>query len=168
MKKLEAYRLQFGSQLPSQAPTNLQSMQNTQVQLQALNDAIDRARERRLLLERQLDQLDTDKSSESANTTTGPPSAKQQLATAREQLETLLQRANYHPDVRILQRTIRDLEVKANAEAAQSASSVPATPARRSPAEVQRQQRRRDIADQISDMIDSSNRGRHRNKVCEP
>jgi len=58
-KKLEEYRLRFGGELPSQAPANLQVIQNAQMQLQTLAEAADRARERRLLLERQIADLQT-------------------------------------------------------------------------------------------------------------
>src|SRR5438477_10973426 len=53
-KKLEEYRRQFSGQLPSQASANLQAIQNLQLQLQAIGETVDRAQERRLLLERQV------------------------------------------------------------------------------------------------------------------
>ena len=56
-KKVEQYRLRYSGQLPSQASANLQALQNVQLQLQALRDSGDRARERRLLVERQLADL---------------------------------------------------------------------------------------------------------------
>jgi polysaccharide chain length determinant protein (PEP-CTERM system associated) len=146
-KKLEEYRLRYGNELPSQAPTNLQAMQNAQTQLQTITDASDRARERRLLLERQLDNLD----SEPTAADPGPGTTEQQLAAAREQLQALLGRAKPdHPDVKAMQRTIRDLEAKAAAEAAQP----PAKPAATRPkaADLARQQRRRDITEQIQDL----------------
>ena len=57
-KKLEAYRHEYSGQLPSQAASNLQAIQNLQMQLQTLSEASDRATERRMLLERQLADLD--------------------------------------------------------------------------------------------------------------
>ena len=56
-KKVEQYRLRYSGQLPSQASANLQAIQNVQLQLQSLREASDRARERRLLVERQLADL---------------------------------------------------------------------------------------------------------------
>ena len=56
-KKLEEYRHRYSGQLPSQASANLQAIQNAQLQLQSLREATDRARERQLLLERQLADL---------------------------------------------------------------------------------------------------------------
>ena len=56
-RKVEQYRLRYSGQLPSQASANLQAIQNVQLQLQSLREASDRARERRLLIERQLADL---------------------------------------------------------------------------------------------------------------
>jgi len=149
-KKLEEYRLRYGNELPSQAPTNLQAMQNAQTQLQAITDAADRARERRLLLERQLDDLDSEPAAD-ATATSGPGTIEQQLAAAREQLQALLARAKPdHPDVKAMQRTIRDLEAKAAAEAAQPPAKLATT--RPKAADLVRQQRRRDITEQIQDL----------------
>ena len=51
-KKLEEYRKQFAGQLPTQLESNLQVIQNTQLQLQAANESINRAHDRRMVLER--------------------------------------------------------------------------------------------------------------------
>ena len=59
-KRLEAYRTQFGHELPSQAGTNLQAMQNARDQLRASLDVSDRARDRRLMLERQVVDLESE------------------------------------------------------------------------------------------------------------
>ena len=56
-RKVEQYRLRYSGQLPSQASANLQAIQNVQLQLQSLREATDRARERRLIVERQLADL---------------------------------------------------------------------------------------------------------------
>ena len=53
-KRLEAYRKRYAGQLPSQLGGNLQGIQNVQMQLQTVNEAMNRARERRLLIERQI------------------------------------------------------------------------------------------------------------------
>ena len=47
-KKLEVYRRQYAGQLPSQLEANLQALQNTQMQLQSLVDAMSRDQERRV------------------------------------------------------------------------------------------------------------------------
>src|SRR5581483_6428318 len=122
-KKLEEYRRRFSGQLPSQASANLQAIQNTQLQLQSLREATDRARERRLMLEHQLADLQTPDASPiaspapSAQEPNATDSTAQQLAVARGRLRLLLMRDKpTHPDVLMLQRTIRDLEAKQQAE----------------------------------------------------
>ena len=56
-KKLEDYRRQYSGQLPAQAASNLQVIQSADVQRQSLADAMNRARERRILIERQIADL---------------------------------------------------------------------------------------------------------------
>src|SRR6185437_15864079 len=56
-RRLEQYRLQHAGELPTQAPTNLQAVQTERAQLESLDDALARARERQVLLERQLNDL---------------------------------------------------------------------------------------------------------------
>src|SRR5688572_20752858 len=53
-KKLEEYRRRYSGQLPSQLQGNLQAIQSAQMQLQAVSEAMNRARERRHLVERQV------------------------------------------------------------------------------------------------------------------
>src|ERR1041385_5677918 len=45
-KKLEEYRKRFSGQLPTQTDTNLQSIQNTQLQIQALVESLNRDKDR--------------------------------------------------------------------------------------------------------------------------
>ena len=56
-RKLEEYPAQVSGQLPTQVTSNLQVIQSAQLQLQSLAEAMNRERERRLLLERQLGEL---------------------------------------------------------------------------------------------------------------
>ncbi len=53
-KKLEEYRKRYAGQLPTQVQSNLQVIQNAQMQIQSINDSIGRDRDRRLMLERQV------------------------------------------------------------------------------------------------------------------
>ena len=53
-KKLEDYKRGHAGELPSQVAANLQAIQNAQLQLQALTESINRDRDRRLVLERQI------------------------------------------------------------------------------------------------------------------
>src|SRR5207253_1335674 len=53
-KKIEEYRRRYLGELPSQLDSNLQAVKNAQVEIQGLDESINRDRDRRLLLERQL------------------------------------------------------------------------------------------------------------------
>jgi polysaccharide chain length determinant protein (PEP-CTERM system associated) len=151
-KKLEEYRRRYSGQLPTQAASNLQAIQNLQLQLQALGEANDRGVERRLLLERQLADLQVP-----APVATSPAATGQEgtgvettalnLEAARARLQALLVRAKPdHPDVIILQRAIRDLEAKQQAESKKS-TAHDQSPAESLPsqAEVLRQKRIHDL-----------------------
>jgi uncharacterized protein involved in exopolysaccharide biosynthesis len=46
-KKLEEYSRRYAGQLPTQLPANLQAIQNAQMQLQSVQESMNRARERR-------------------------------------------------------------------------------------------------------------------------
>ncbi|MEO5895013.1 MAG: hypothetical protein ABIS06_04880 [Vicinamibacterales bacterium] len=151
-KKLESYRRQYSGQLPSQLEANLQSIQNTQVQLQSISDSINRARERRLLIERQL----ADAQMFPAASADVPANSAQepQALTSAQQLEAAeasLDRARLrytpdHPDIRALERTIRELQAKMVADAER-----PQPQARKllSPSEAARQKRIKDYEAEI-------------------
>jgi polysaccharide chain length determinant protein (PEP-CTERM system associated) len=160
-QKLEEYKRRYSGELPTQAATNLQAVQNAQTQLQTLAEAADRARERRLLLERQVIDL------QAPDPLTLPPAApqpagsesvstdnpEQQLQTARARLQLLLTRFKPdHPDVRSMQRTIRDLEAKVAAEASKPAAITPAVEKPVTAAERLRQQRIRELSTQIEEI----------------
>jgi protein tyrosine kinase modulator len=168
-KKLEEYRTRFGGELPTQVTVNLQAMQNAQVQLQNLSETMDRARERRLVLERQSIDLQADVPTAAAplivaagTSLTDIPSGSStadQLQAARAALQGLLLHDKPdHPDVRLMQRRIRDLQAKIDAEKAQSHSTDGATAATAaaetvvSPAERLRQQRLKENKVQIEDI----------------
>lgn len=157
-KKLEAYNKKYSGQLPSQATANLQQIQAAQLREQALAEALDRDRERRLMLERQLaDQQSTDPALLAAAAGLAPArsaeglpprSTADQLEAARAQLRLLQTRVKPdHPDIRHLQRAIRDLEMKLAAEPDAASRPEPA------PAEALRQKRIRDLTGEI-DVVD--------------
>ena len=81
-KQLEQYRVQHAGQLPSQLQSNMQVTQNLQMQAQGLVDSMNRDRDRRLVLERMV--LDLDSAARPLNPTEG--SADQ---TPAEQLDAL-------------------------------------------------------------------------------
>ena len=151
-KRLADYQRAHAGQLPEQLPTNLQAIQNAQMQLQSISEALNHARERRLLLERQLADAQTLPAAavvpEGAATQAGPPTSAQQLQAARARLEALkLQYTPDHPDVRALERTITDLEARVAEDARRP--SQPTAMAAASPAEATRQKRIREYAADI-------------------
>ena len=117
--KLATYRKQFSGQLPSQVEANMQAIQNTQLQIQSLVESINRDRERRLVVERQLADLSSNESSSSvaAPIPVEGGTTSQQLAAARAALKTMSVRLKpTHPDIVTMERRIRDLEKKAEQE----------------------------------------------------
>jgi polysaccharide chain length determinant protein (PEP-CTERM system associated) len=133
-KKLEDYRKSHAGQMPSQLQGNLQAIQNANLQLQALNEATNRAQERRLLIERQLADalaMPIPVTSLSGGSDAAPPlSTAQQLDVARTRLAFFLQRFTpQHPEVLSLERTIAELANRLENEAAVGSAQQPiATP----------------------------------------
>ena len=127
-KKLEAYRKQYAGQLPSQLESNLQVVSNTQLQIQAVVESMNRDRDRHLMLERLLAELEnsvvdtTPPSAAPANNgdgTAGGGSPAQQLEQTQLALTQLqLRLKSDHPDVLRLKRIVANLQAKADAEAA--------------------------------------------------
>jgi polysaccharide chain length determinant protein (PEP-CTERM system associated) len=120
-RRLEAFRERHGNELPTQMQSNLQVMQNTQMQIQALTEALARDRDRKLMLER----LYNEAQAEPAVTPIQPPQAapadaatsagtpEQQLATLRATLSRLLLKLRpEHPDVVRVKRLIAELETQ--------------------------------------------------------
>ncbi len=124
-QKLEAFRRTYSGQLPTQVQSNLSVMQGTQVQLQAIRDTINRDGDRQLVLQRMLaDAVALDEATSQATMAANPTAvsasapAAEQLAAARTALAALQLRLKpEHPDVRRMERTITELEAKAEQEA---------------------------------------------------
>jgi polysaccharide chain length determinant protein (PEP-CTERM system associated) len=136
-KKLEVYRKRFTGQLPSQLQSNLQALQNTQLQIQTVVDSANRERDRKLMLERLLaDSESITIESTPAAATPDPTSAtgstaEQQLDAARKTLAALeLRLTPDHPDVRRMKRTVATLELKAAAERLPNPSAATPEPPR--------------------------------------
>ena len=149
-KRLEDYRRRYAGQLPSQLQGNLQSVQNIQVQLQSLGESMNRARERRLLVERQIADTQTFPQETAGPATftsddgasTAPPA--QQLDTARARLAQLkLRYTGDYPDVLAAEQTVRELEAKVDEEARRPRDTV--SEKRLSPAELARRKRLKDL-----------------------
>jgi polysaccharide chain length determinant protein (PEP-CTERM system associated) len=151
--KLEVYKNRHANTLPEQVAGNLQAISGFQIQLKEVNGSINHARERRLLLERQLADVESlPLSAPLPNMpadATARQSAAQQLEMAKVQLEAMKQRYKpEHPDIKTGERLIRDLQAKADEEAKQAKLN----PTKASPAELARQRSIRDLKDQIADI----------------
>ena len=159
-KKLEEYRRLHAGELPSQLESNLRAIQTAQLQLQSLNESANRARERRLLMERQLVEAQTQPASMTpAVSTPGQDpqvsmSVLQQLDAAEKTLELVkLRYTADHPDVRKLERTIRDLRERVAEESRRPLPPPSTAPLPVSPAELARQKRIADAQAEL-DVID--------------
>ena len=148
-KRLEEYRIRHSGALPSQLGSNLQMIQSTQQQLTIISDATNRLRDRRVVVEQQVqDQraliaarvaapvvVAAAPTGEAAPAVAGG-SATQRLETARGTLDTLRQRLrDDHPDVARVLRQIAELEPQAQAEA-QAAAAAAAEPAAARPVQM--------------------------------
>ncbi len=152
-KKLENYRKQYAGQLPSQLESNLQVVANTQLQIRAVQESMNHDRDRHLMLERQLGELETPPAettppaavpaSNSDGTASGGSTAQQleQAQLALTQLQLRLK--GDHPDVLRMKRIVANLQAKADAEAI----DAPVSPdnVRVSPAELFRRKRVADL-----------------------
>lgn len=136
-KKLEEYRRRHSGQLPTQMQANLQAIQGAALQLQAVTDSLNRAQERRLLIERQIADIRAMPLPQSSLPAQGEApvrlSPTQQLEIARARLAALQQRYTPdHPEVISLQRTIAELEERVPGDktgANAAAADEPWTPA---------------------------------------
>jgi polysaccharide chain length determinant protein (PEP-CTERM system associated) len=170
--KLAAYRRQYSGQLPDQVQTNLQALGNLQMQIQTVSDSINRDREQRLFIQRQIADLtntplDDPTGATPPSATGGQPgdanggandrqtggSAADQLESARARLRVLeLRLKPEHPDVIAAKRYITDLERKAEAEALQQPLSATAAPVRVSPGDTAKRNRLREYQSQLANL----------------
>jgi polysaccharide chain length determinant protein (PEP-CTERM system associated) len=126
-QKLQDYRQRNAGSLPTQIQSNLQGIQTTQMQLQASQEETNRDRDRRLFLERALQDAETNVAEAAVpapvirNPDGGAPqpaSAAARLEAARAAFRNLEQRLKpEHPDMQRARRMILDLEKEAEAEA---------------------------------------------------
>jgi polysaccharide chain length determinant protein (PEP-CTERM system associated) len=155
-KKLEQYRNRFAGELPSQLTPNLQVIQNVQLQLQSLTDALNRDVDRRALIDRQLRETEREieaqsslppaaSAADAADAPAAGSTAAQQLTAARMTLANLERRLRpAHPDVQRMRRSVSDLEAAVALEASEPAAHAVAI-APPSPAELMRQARAADL-----------------------
>jgi polysaccharide chain length determinant protein (PEP-CTERM system associated) len=122
-KKLEEFRKKYDGELPSQVDSNTESIRTAQMQLQSLTESMNRDRDQRLLVERQIADLTTEEPAPAPVSAPGSGEAltgttAQQLAAAKAALAAMLLRLTpQHPDVVRMKRTVAELEAKADAEA---------------------------------------------------
>src|SRR5690606_32408567 len=133
-KRLEAYKRQFGGELPAQLSSNLSALQGVQSQVQSLNESIGRDRAELLLIERQLNDLTSASGADEGDGPIDLPVAvttpyDEALAKARAQLDALLLRLTPdHPDVARQRRVVAELQERADAAQLQRPLS-PSSPA---------------------------------------
>jgi polysaccharide chain length determinant protein (PEP-CTERM system associated) len=137
-RRLEVFRQRHGNALPTQLQTNMQAIQNGQLQAQALVESIARDRDRKQMLERLYREAMNEPPAPTAaaaapaspgQATPVTGSATEQLAAARANLAGLeLRYKSDHPDVRRARRLIAELEPKAAAEAEKAAASGDTSP----------------------------------------
>ena len=121
-KKLEAFRRTNPGLMPQQMEANQQALQNTQLQLQALQESMNHDRDRQIWVQRQLADLamvaSLPAAADTGSATPTPMTATRQLEIANATLKAM--RLRYkpdHPDIKQAERTIVELERKAAAEA---------------------------------------------------
>jgi polysaccharide chain length determinant protein (PEP-CTERM system associated) len=154
-KRLEAYRRQHSGELPSELNSNMQAIQNIQLQLQNLSQTLTQDKDRRQMVDRMLSEAEalppvvgpSIPGQPESGAASSVPTA-QQLEAARAQLRALeLRLKPTHPDIARTKRLIARLEEKAEAEALeQPLSPTENVQISTNPQEQQRQARIRDLA----------------------
>lgn len=153
-KQLEAYRLRYSGQLPTQLESNMQALQSLQMQVQSLVESLNNDKLRRLTVERMIADLSVDPlagaampaqvptTSPDGIPTDGPATVR--LAAAREALKSAQTRlTDLHPDVTRLKRLIEKLEIEVQQEAAEPKTDDALVVL--SPMEIQRQNRLKEL-----------------------
>ncbi|BCS36084.1 chain-length determining protein [Luteitalea sp. TBR-22] len=127
-QKLKDFRERNAGRLPTQAQANMQAIQNAQLGLQAAVESLARDKDRKLILERLLNEAESDETP--AAPTAGTPDAvtgvpagatpAQRLDAARTALSQMeLRLSPKHPDVVRMKRLIADLEAQVESAALQ-------------------------------------------------
>jgi polysaccharide chain length determinant protein (PEP-CTERM system associated) len=146
-KRLEAYRQKHSGELPSQLNSNMQAMQNIQMQLQTLSTSISQDRDRHLALDRMVAEAEAMAAAVPAGAVGNGAeestlSTEQQLELKRAELRALeLRLKPGHPDLARAKRAIAGLERRMEAEALQQ----PLTPSSQRPMPVNSQEMQREV-----------------------
>jgi uncharacterized protein involved in exopolysaccharide biosynthesis len=118
--KLQEYQALHNGELPAQMEANLQGQHNAEMALQTLSEGLNRDRERRLLLDRQVTDIleapddkpaATDAKADMAQTLSDELKLAQQALLAVE-----LKLKPDHPDVKKQRRTVAELEARVKAQ----------------------------------------------------
>lgn len=122
-KRLEEYRRKNDGQLPSQIDANMQGVHNSEMQLQALVDSLNRDRDRRQVLERLVADNSMPQTPDTLGIRPAAPedasagSATEQLRVAQANLQAMLGRLKpKHPEVLRLKRAIAELQRRVDTE----------------------------------------------------
>jgi polysaccharide chain length determinant protein (PEP-CTERM system associated) len=148
-RKLEEFRNRNAGELPSQLQTNLQVIQSSNGQIQALSESVNRDRDRRLVLERSIADVQAGTASDmlaapAAADSTGPARTIDLLEKARADLRGLeLRLKPGHPDVIAAKKAVAELEQKVEQESAVPGQTPVAGAKPASTAELIRQARAR-------------------------
>ncbi len=130
-KRLEEYRRKNNGQLPTQSDANMQGVHNSEMQLQALLDSLNRDRDRRQGLERLVadnsvpETLDTLGIRPASPDDPAAGNAPEQLRIAQLNLQALLGRLKpKHPEVLRLKRAIAELQRRVDTESGERSLSA--------------------------------------------
>ncbi len=166
-QRLESFRRTYSGQLPDQVPANMQAVSNAQMQLQHVRDSINRDRDRRLMVERQVaavNTVDIDAVAAPQPATAGAASsaasAAERLLQESARLEALERRLTpEHPDIIHGRKTVADLVRDAEAER-QGAGAKSAEWPPRTAAALIRRNRTRELETELAS-IDRTIASRH-------
>jgi polysaccharide chain length determinant protein (PEP-CTERM system associated) len=153
--RLEAYRRSHEGELPSQVTANLQAITNAQMQLQQVRESVNRDRDRRLILERQIADLEQPvpepvSATDASGVAVGGTAAArlQQAVAVLAALEGRLK--PIHPDVVRAKAVVADLTIKAREEAAAQQAEGSTAASGISPAEILRRRKIRDLRAELA------------------
>jgi len=141
--------------------TNIQAVQTTNLQLQSLSESIAADRNRKVMVERLLADLQAEEQNFSrqpppatqGNPETAVMSTRQRLAAAESELARLQQRLKpEHPDIVRLQRSIADLRVKADAEGTATPGQTPSQAPTMTNEELGRRERLRQMRGEVEQL----------------
>jgi polysaccharide chain length determinant protein (PEP-CTERM system associated) len=134
-KRLENYRREHAGQLPTELNANMQGLHNTEMQIQAVNDSLNRNRDRQVTLQQAITDLEANALVQpEAPAAPSVETAADRLHKAEAQLQEMLNHLKpTHPDVVRARKKLDELRAAADVEAAQApvAADEIITPAER-------------------------------------